>query len=173
MNLKSRLKKQGFNIDDAYEIKEVIGIVNADKLEKQLNIESGYKWNETQSYIRVLLNVLNNAKYGDKSFTKTDEYKKTMSNSCKEAWKDGKWSDKDYSFFDTKEYRDKMSKATSGFKNGNSKLTEENVKYILKYYYKPNYPQGKIPKNKLSSSDLANMFNVSTKAIREAYKKYS
>ena len=54
LELKKRLQKQGYTIQDTEEVKQVIGIQVADRLEKFLNEREGYSYNHTQSYINAL-----------------------------------------------------------------------------------------------------------------------
>jgi hypothetical protein len=48
--LKIRLKKQGYTLNDVYEIIEETNIDKAADMEKQLNIRDGYKWRDDQDY---------------------------------------------------------------------------------------------------------------------------
>lgn len=52
VNLKQRLKKQGYTLDDVCEIIEMDDEIKASDLEKELNLKYGYPWNDTQYYAR-------------------------------------------------------------------------------------------------------------------------
>lgn len=49
-NLNQRLKRQGYSISDCANIITVGNIDLASKMEKELNIEYGYQWQDTQNY---------------------------------------------------------------------------------------------------------------------------
>jgi hypothetical protein len=60
INLKKRLKVQGYTLDDVCEIVKETDIDKAADMEKQLNISCGYDWNDGQDY-RVMIKAINNA----------------------------------------------------------------------------------------------------------------
>jgi len=204
MDVEKRLKNQGFSKDDTEEIKEVVCIEDADKLEKELNLSHGYDWNDAQSYLRVLHMTLNQdksvfqtpeykqkqseiskKKWEDVSIRKkhyesirkvmqTSEYKEKLSKASKKIWQSDefrkKWNQSRKKLTQTPEYKEKMSKAMSGCNNGNSSLTEDDVLFIRKHYFKMNHQTTKIPKGMYSSSQLSEMFNCTTVTIRNIVK---
>ena len=165
LDIEKRLRRQGFSKDDCVEIKEVIGIQVADRLEKYLNEREGYPYNHTQSYIRNLLNRAIGA-------SKIDYSKRDTSNFGK--WNKGRVhserSKKNVSIGIRKAYAnntiDRTKFAKNGEDNGNSKLTEDDVRTIRKEYFKVVNQNTKIPKGKLSSTQLAKKFNVNFITIR-------
>ena len=112
MDVERRLKEQGFSKDDTEEIKEVIGIEVADKLEKELNLSHGYPFNHTQSYLRVIYRNLNK----DKSVFQTQEFKQKISDSAKKMWESDefrkKHSESLNKVMQTSEYKEKISNAS-------------------------------------------------------------
>ena len=52
VNLRKRLKKQGYTLDDVCEVIEVYDEIEASDLEKELNLKYGYPYNDTQYYAR-------------------------------------------------------------------------------------------------------------------------
>jgi hypothetical protein len=77
INLEKRLKVQGYNIASIKEVIEKYDIDEAAELEKQLNIEYNYSWNDGQDY-RMIVNALkktykNKVRYTpEHTFTKKD-----------------------------------------------------------------------------------------------------
>jgi hypothetical protein len=71
-NLKQRLSRQGYSISDCFEIITVDNIDVASTKEKELNIEYGYNWQDTQNY-----------KYVTKKWCTSDACKKGAQNSAK------------------------------------------------------------------------------------------
>jgi hypothetical protein len=65
-NLNGRLQKLGYSILDVDKIIEVNDIDGAAEMEKQLNLEYGYGWNESQDYRRVTKMGLKGAIIGSK-----------------------------------------------------------------------------------------------------------
>ena len=63
-NLKARLKKSKYTLDDVYETLQVEDIDEAAYLERELNIMYGYGWNESQDYRRVTKIGLKGSKIG-------------------------------------------------------------------------------------------------------------
>ena len=51
--LKSRLREQGYTLNDVSQTMEFDNIQIASEWEKDLNIRDGYGWNDSQNYIRV------------------------------------------------------------------------------------------------------------------------
>ena len=69
--LNRRLKRLGYTMDDVVETIEVSGFNRAAELEKKLNIQYGYGWNDSQDYRRVTKMGLNGAKKGGDTNVKT------------------------------------------------------------------------------------------------------
>lgn len=184
INLKRRLKEQKYTIKDTEEVKEVIGIQVADRLEKFLNERDGYPYNHTQSYILRLLARNKSAQTKKKKYTKpsntnrksklSNRHKKNISRGLEKAYFEGRRTKADKSFMQTDEYKKKMSNSfknvwktekdkmmksrARGSNNGVSVLSEDSVKYI-----KLNYPT-------LSYRKLAKELNVSVKTIWNVVK---
>ena len=87
----------------------------------------------------------------DKSYFQTEEYKTKMSESTKSIWKN--------------ERENMMKNRPRGSDIAQSKLTDENVRFIRKVYYKVVNQYTPIPKGKMSITQLANKFNCSTLTI--------
>jgi hypothetical protein len=71
-NLQQRLKRQGYTISDCFEVITIDNIDIASAKEKELNIEYGYNWQDTQNY-----------KYVTKKWCTLDASKKGAQNSAK------------------------------------------------------------------------------------------
>ncbi len=58
--LENRLKKQGYKISDVVELIQFDNIDDASDMEKTLNLQYGYYWNDTQDY-RIITNCAKKA----------------------------------------------------------------------------------------------------------------
>jgi hypothetical protein len=75
-NIDRRLQKLGYTILDVDKIIEINNIDEAAEMERQLNLEYGYGWNESQDYRRVTKMGLSGAKMGgDKNVENGNIYK--------------------------------------------------------------------------------------------------
>lgn len=63
-NISRRLEKLGYTILDVDKIIEIDNIDKASEMERELNLEYGYGWNESQDYRRVTKMGLIGAKIG-------------------------------------------------------------------------------------------------------------
>jgi hypothetical protein len=164
LDIERRLRKQGFTPNDCVEIKEVIGVRVADRLEKFLNEREGYPYNHTQSYIKNLLNRAiglskmdyskrDNSYLGkwNKGRVVSNRTKKKLSLVIRKAFAEGT--------IDRNKYGKK------GQDNNNSKLTENDVRIIREKHFKLINQNCKVPKGKLTSKQLSEKFNVTTVTI--------
>lgn len=150
--LTERLKEQGYKMDDVCETKSIIGILNADKLEEELNKKFGYPFNKSQSYLTVYYRRVKGTKdawdrgvYNHIDFKPNKQTLKKLSDASKEMWKDPTRKLKNF----------------RGTKHPQSKFTEEDIRYIRKISYPAKNQNTKAPKGKLTSTQLAKKFNCS------------
>lgn len=184
LQLEKRLKKQGYTIEDTEEIKEVIGVEVADRLEKFLNEKEGYSYNHTQSYLLNLFRRVKNSrtpkKYNKpKNFNRpsklSNRHKKNIGIGLKKAYEEGKRNNIDRSFMQTDEWKQMLSKNTSEqWKNpkrkemmpkgpdvNNALFSEEQVKQIRQKYKEEN----------TSYTKLAEEYNCSKSCIANIIKR--
>jgi hypothetical protein len=160
MDIDKRLKKQGYTIEDTEEVKEVIGIQVADRLEKLLNEREGYPYNHTQAYIRSLLNfnkasqkspqngAPNNTNRLGKRHSKRT--KKQIGNTVKKKYASGEFNPKRH----------------KGSANGNSKYTAEQARFVKQHYFKQKNQFDIPPKGKLTVKEIQEKIGVSYKFIK-------
>jgi len=87
----------------------------------------------------------------NKSFYQTEEFKTKQSERFKRLWEN--------------ERENMMKNIAIGINHGRSKLTEEDVKFIRKAYFKCVNRFTLIPKGKMSITQLANKFNCTKQSI--------
>ena len=68
-------------------------------------------------------------------------------------------------YLKTKEYSKFCSKKQQGCNNSNTSLTEKDIKFIRKVYFKTKNQKTKIPKGKMTSGQLAKMYNCKNTRI--------
>ena len=187
LDLETRLKRQGYTKDDTEEVKEVIGIEVADKLEEFLNKKEGYSYNHTQSYINALYKRHLGSKKGRHSKNRkkpinynrpeklSNRHKRNIGIGLKKAYQEGRRDDIDRSFLQTQEYKDKISKKSKEmWKNpkrkqmmpkgpdvNNALFTEEQIKTIRELYELGN----------TSYTKLAEEYNCSKSCIGNIIKR--
>lgn len=199
LELEKRLSKQGFTLDDICEIKEVIGIRVADRLEKILNEKEGYSYNHTQSYIRALLmrckssqkaNSLPRKKHKTKANRAdklSNRHKKHIGIGLKKAYDEGRRTERDTSYIQTEEYRKKLSEAQlknwqdpkrkekmpKGCDVSNAVLKEDDVRFIRKTYFKRVNQYVPIPNGKMSLGQLVDKFKCDRGVILKVVQNKS
>jgi len=194
LNIEKRLRRQGFTPNDCVEIKEVIGIKVADRLEKYLNEREGYSYNHTQGYIVSLLKRNKGAQVKNKKYTKTytsrgeyklsNRHKNNITRGLKKAYQEGRRTKPDMSYLQSEEYRKKLSKAAllqwldpkrkekmlKGPDNGVSVLSADDVRFIRKTYFRTINQNTPIPKGKMSTNQLMYKFKCSKGVILNVIK---
>lgn len=113
-----------------------------------------------------------------KKIHKNKSIGKKISKGLKDAYKNGIRKESDKSFFQTEEYKQKLresslkmwenskrkEKQLKGTSHPRSVFKDDDIRYIRKVYYYKNSKES-IPKDKLSSSELAKLFNCKPHTI--------
>ena len=170
--IKTRLKQQGYTLDDLYEKILEDDVDNASELEKELNIRDGYPWNNSQDY-RVIAKAR-------KHFTAYSAEK--ISKKLKEHYKNGRIK-QDKSIFKTKEYREKQSKNMKQVlsdieirkkisQNGRRKYTDKQIQFMRNSWAPTNCKTDvlNLSNGKYSTGQLAKMFNTCRRTISRIIK---
>ena len=161
LDIEKRLRDQNFTKNDCVEIKEVIGIQVADRLEKFLNERDGYPYSHTQSYIVALIKQLKRNKNrkrkpsgivtkGFSGKNHSNRSKLKTSRTVKRLYKEGKIKPTRH----------------SGEKNGMAKYTAEQARFVKQHYFKQKNQYDIPPKGKLTVRQIMDEINVSYRFVR-------
>lgn len=170
LDIETRLRDQNFTKNDCDEIKEVIGIKVADRLEKFLNEREGYSYNHTQGYISALskrLKGLANLDYSKRNNTNIGKHNKGRKHSNQTKKLVSIKSKQAHSNLSAESYNRMIH---LGSENGNSKYTEEQARFVKKYYFKQKNQFSSIPEGKMSSKQIIDKLGVTKKFIHDIYQ---
>jgi len=149
-SMNPNLRKRGCKYQEIIILEEFDCPIKCGDREIALQLKYFGKRDDWKHYA-VFRQMVKTRKPADKSFMQTEEFKTKISEITKRTWEN---------------HREVMMKTVPrGSNNGLSKLTEEQVKYIRKVYFKCVSRITPIPKDKMSIKQLAAKFNCTSQTI--------